>query len=1393
MAKWVRGFASSDDQNIHYIAGYPQYEFTGATLAAARTAVATYAAANPTWLPRYIANLTDDNRYAIKLSVSGQNDVWETLTSGQPQGSRNGRVFYIADNDDDLIYRLSTPTPQTAWTNPAAIATSPRGVAIFGNYLILLDDSSDEVLLANLDSLASQNYDPPGSVAPYNSFSLHSRNTSPRAALLVGDHELQVLDNNGEVYRYNLRTKRYVQAYATSITGNGSLVRLSSSDVGVHQANSHTITRYRNGSEIGGGAVTIPSEITTPAAVTATPDVADRLFILDSSDWKIKSLDTSDYSYVASEDIDVPAAMRNPTGFAVAVKSYIQPAVAQWEEAVGSIIDDVVSDWAREGNTDEIPAAKIPAGSVGGLNEAQVKAEIKPFAQEDDTVHRVERSDLADNQQLPAPSAGKFVKWNSGATALENTDEPEGLTETEVKAEIKPFAQADDTIHRVERADLANNQQLPAPAADQYVKWNAGATALENTTPPPAGLSQAQVDARVQAGVSDWAEQGNTDQIPANKLNNAPSGSGGLTQAQVDARVAAGVLDWAETGNTDPIPAAKLTNAPGGLTEDQVDARIYALDSPIDIIATKNFVVGTTTDGEGLGIDNLALAFDAGGTTVTIGETIRLTSGLRLSVDITPAETPRSKLNPYHIQIGTHRLAFADAEYSEGGGDSTSPDNYTWHRGDGFPAWINGNTITVSIYEPLGPENFVPEGTNADNDKVLKRTTDGPSWEDIGPGDLASGGSDGQVLTRTPTGQAWESVGAGGGGFQRKAVPAAQVDVAWTASGTAGAWSAWTTICQLTAVTASEAGPIALMAEMRGLVVETSTGGGDRFMTEFRLVRNRSAADTVLISQPVYGPRNLAAAGAVATEFANASQLVGDTVVSVANAQTGDVYRVEARTTNQVTEASATRTLRFATTNNFLAMVGMGSSISGQQGQSMSNALFGTPTSITASQAQSRLEATSTSGASTTATTTTLALPQAAVAGDRLVVKWQWHNRPGAALNSEFRIYVRDETNGQDLISIWPITESATTNGYLAWELPAGCASIQFKAVYDPEGSLTTTFSLDLSEIRMFTGGNSDTDDYLIGEANRRASVAAVQAAKREAVLRNDDIVATQLALDASLAAIFRYPHIVSLWRRNATTPTLPTPSGGDYSSAKTWTTLPTGWSSSPVVAGTASLWRWTALATWNGTSWVFGAGIVRSEDSFNRRYSTHSDGRGAHPTATTFDRYYQDANPVTGAWSGDWLPIYDEGEWTTLISSSVYVSSNGTHVTEHLPAAINLSELHQMAVEVRILEASGGAERWRGSAIVLPYFDTAANGDSSLAWRPGVSVAVDFYSNGTRNIWSADTRFPALNGATAKDRWGFFGQFRQSSTDPAGTASLFDAFWHIARGLYGTWSLRIK
>ena len=60
---------------------------------------------------------------------------------------------------------------------------------------------------------------------------------------------------------------------------------------------------------------------------------------------------------------------------------------------------------------------------------------------------------------------------------------------------------------------------------------------------------------------ASWAEEGNTDPIPAGKLTNAPAGT---DEASVNRLIKAGVSDWAETANTDPIPASKLANAPGG-------------------------------------------------------------------------------------------------------------------------------------------------------------------------------------------------------------------------------------------------------------------------------------------------------------------------------------------------------------------------------------------------------------------------------------------------------------------------------------------------------------------------------------------------------------------------------------------------------------------------------------------------------------------------------------------------------------------------------------------------------------------------------------------------------------------------------------------------------------
>ncbi len=129
------------------------------------------------------------------------------------------------------------------------------------------------------------------------------------------------------------------------------------------------------------------------------------------------------------------------------------------------------------------------------------------------------------------------------------------------------FAAGDPVIRYVSGGGLTQ-AQVDARVAAGVQDWaEAGNAATVPDAKLPTILTQAQVDARVVAGVQDWAEAGNAATVPDAKLPTI------LTQAQVDARVVAGVQDWAEAGNAATVPDAKL---PTILTQAQVDARVVA-------------------------------------------------------------------------------------------------------------------------------------------------------------------------------------------------------------------------------------------------------------------------------------------------------------------------------------------------------------------------------------------------------------------------------------------------------------------------------------------------------------------------------------------------------------------------------------------------------------------------------------------------------------------------------------------------------------------------------------------------------------------------------------------------------------------------------------------------
>ena len=135
------------------------------------------------------------------------------------------------------------------------------------------------------------------------------------------------------------------------------------------------------------------------------------------------------------------------------------------------------------------------------------------------------------------------------------------------------------------------------------------------------GLTQDQVDARVQVGVYDWAEEGNIDELPTSKLPDATSSDEGavrgVTTSEVDDESPGGTIfgwsinhfrrlvhrlvpDWAQTGNSDDVPVSKIPSEIARLdapvfTGDSQSVTPTAGDSDTSI-ATTAFVQGELQD-----------------------------------------------------------------------------------------------------------------------------------------------------------------------------------------------------------------------------------------------------------------------------------------------------------------------------------------------------------------------------------------------------------------------------------------------------------------------------------------------------------------------------------------------------------------------------------------------------------------------------------------------------------------------------------------------------------------------------------------------------------------------------------------------------------------------------
>ena len=247
-----------------------------------------------------------------------------------------------------------------------------------------------------------------------------------------------------------------------------------------------------------------------------------------------------------------------------------------------------VADWATSGNTAVIPAGKLPT-TARGLSRQAVDNRIEnsgllvhngdldlavtggsftqTFASVANRLWLVDDADVNLSFSEGSPPAG----WQFWVFAARGEDIPvsavTGLTvsanadTTVVEQGVPTEGIQGGTLARVYRIDdttFGLERLLPAPAAQTPV---------------------------------DWAREGNTDLVPADKLPGSHS-SAGLTQAQVDARVravAAGALPLHGTLTDKNLDNAIVTGwflTPSGVTNGPTGASSQACALQVDTIAT---------------------------------------------------------------------------------------------------------------------------------------------------------------------------------------------------------------------------------------------------------------------------------------------------------------------------------------------------------------------------------------------------------------------------------------------------------------------------------------------------------------------------------------------------------------------------------------------------------------------------------------------------------------------------------------------------------------------------------------------------------------------------------------------------------------------------------------
>ena len=152
------------------------------------------------------------------------------------------------------------------------------------------------------------------------------------------------------------------------------------------------------------------------------------------------------------------------------------------------------------------------------------------------------------------------------------------------------------------------------------------------------------------------------------------------------------------------------------------------------------------------------------------------------------------------------------------------------------------------------------------------------------------------------------------------ALPAPRNDSAETGL----SWLAWQDLATITIASGQSGrvlligeGSIEIIADSGGVV---SGGGGDRFMSEFRIIQTRSGSDEVIARVRTYGPRNLIFnADNTGADYAVATRKAIVSLSAFDDVQAADIFKLQGRTVSQRTSGN-TPNVRFGSGENMLEL-----------------------------------------------------------------------------------------------------------------------------------------------------------------------------------------------------------------------------------------------------------------------------------------------------------------------------------------------------------------------------------------------------------------------------------------------------------------------------------------